>query len=210
MSPTLHLRESRRDYGSHWGTDDYECLSRYDGLKFFRINRLGAWCLELTEDYQPEQIVAKKTWKVLANHDVVSSEQNPDPADTLFLDRVADRTSDRVRRLERDKILAAVEHGLGIDALREFLEERSSEPLPANVQTFLADLLDRAGRIRDRGVARMIECTDAETALILMADAKLKAICLLAGDRTLVFPAAQESTVRSRLRKLGYVVPSGK
>ncbi len=201
---------ARRDYGSHWGTDDYECLSRYDGLKFFRINRLGAWCLELTEDYQPEQIVAKKTWKVLANHDVVSSEQNPDPADTLFLDRVADRTSDRVWRLERDKILAAVEHGLGIDALREFLEERSSEPLPANVQTFLADLLDRAGRIRDRGVARMIECTDAESALILMADAKLKAICLLAGDRTLVFPAAQESTVRSRLRKLGYVVPSGK
>ncbi|MGO9468494.1 MAG: helicase-associated domain-containing protein [Isosphaeraceae bacterium] len=159
---------------------------------------------------QPEQIVAKKTWKVLANHDVVSSEQNPDPADTLFLERVAERTSDRVWRLDRDKIVAAVEHGFGIDALREFLAERSSEPLPANVQTFLGDLRHRAGRLRDRGVARMIECADPETALILMADAKLKTICLLAGERNLVFPAAQESTIRSRLRKLGFVVPPSK
>jgi hypothetical protein len=201
---------ARRDYHNHWGTDDYECLSRYDGLKFLRVNRLGAWCLGLTEDYQPEQIVAKKTWKVLANHDVVSSEQNPDPADTLFLDRVADRTSDRVWRLDRDKIVVAVEDGLGIDALREFLEERSSEPLPANVRTFLADLLDRAGRLRDRGVARMIECADAETASMLLADTKLKTICLLAGERNLVFPVTQESTVRTRLRKLGYVMPPSK
>ncbi len=201
---------ARRDYRNHWGADDYECLSRYDGLKYFRINRLGAWCLELAEDYQPEQIVVKRMWKVLANHDVVSTEYNPDLADTLFLDRVADRTSDRVWRLDRDKILAAVEDGLGIDALRDFLEEHCSEPVPANVQTFLADLRDRAGRLRDRGVVRMIECAEAETALILMADAKLKTICLLAGERNLVFPTAQESTVRSRLRKLGYVVPPSK
>jgi len=201
---------ARRDYRRHWGTDDYECLSRYDGLKFFRINRLGAWCLDLNEDYLPERILAKKTWKVLANHDVVSSEQNPDPADTLFLDRVADRTSDRVWRLDRDKVLAAVEGGLGIDTLREFLEERSSEPVPANVQTFLADIRDRAGRLRDRGTVRMIECADAETALMLLADAKLKTVFLLAGERNLVFPAAQESTVRGRVRKLGYVMPSGK
>jgi len=201
---------ARRDYRSHWGTDDYACLSRYDGLKFFRINRLGAWCLELTEDYQPEQIVARKTWKVLANYDVISTEHNPDPADALFLDRVADRTSDRVWHLDRDKVLTAVEDGVGIDTLREFLEEHSSEPVPANVQTFLADLRDRAGRLRDRGVARMIECADAETALMLLADAKLKTICLLAGERTLVFPAAQELTVRSRLRKLGYVMPPSK
>jgi len=203
-------QDARRDYHNHWGTDDYECLSRYDGLKFFRINRLGAWCLGLTEDYEPEQIVAKKTWKVLANHDVVATEHDPDPADTLVLDRVAERTSERVWHLDRDKLLAAVEDGLGIDALCGILEEHSSEPVPANVQTFLADLHNRAGRLRDRGVARMIECADAETALTLLADTKLKAICLLAGERNLVFPVAQESTVRSRLRKLGYVVPPGK
>jgi hypothetical protein len=55
----------------------------------------------------------------------------------------------------------------------------------------------------------MIECADAETALTLLADAKLKSICLLAGERNLVFAASQESAVRGRLRKLGYVVPTG-
>jgi hypothetical protein len=86
-------------------------------------------------------------------------------------------------------------------------EEHSSEPVPANVQASLAELRDRAGPLRDRGTARMIECADAETALMLRSDAKLKTICLLAGERNLVFPVAQESTVRSRLRKPGYMVP---
>lgn len=198
---------ARADYCGHWGTDDYDCLSRYDGLKFFRINGLGAWCLDLVDDYQPEPIVLKKTWKALPNHDVVSTEHSPEPADALFLDRVADRISDQVWRLDRDKILRAIEDGLAIDTLREFLEERSSEPVPANVQTFLADLRSRATRLRDRGAAHMIECADAETALNLLSDTKLKTICLLAGDRTLVFPASQESAVRNQLRKLGYVIP---
>ncbi len=62
----------------------------------------------------------------LPNHDVVSSEQNPDPGDVLFLDRVAERTSDRVWRLDREKILAAAEDGLGIDYISEFLEDHGT------------------------------------------------------------------------------------
>ncbi len=54
----------------------------------------------------------------------------------------------------------------------------------------------------------MIECADAETAQLLVLDSKLKSLCLLAGDRNLVFRESDESVVRARLRKLGYVVPS--
>jgi hypothetical protein len=199
---------ARNDYRDHWGVDDYLCLSRYDGLKYFRINALGAWCLGLTQDYEPEPLVTKKTWRVLPNHDVVSSELNPDPSETLFLDRVTERTSERVWRLDREKILTAVEDGLKIDEITEFLENHSADPIPATVATLLADLRDRAGRLRDMGTARMIECADAETAQLLVLDAKLKTLCLLAGKRTLVFRESDESAVRSRLRKVGYVVPS--
>ena len=158
---------ARLDYDNHWGTDDYECLSRYDGLEYLRLNALGAWCLGLTKDYEPEPLIVKKTWKVLPNHDVVSSEQNPDPGDVLFLDRVAEQTSDRVWRLDREKILTAAEGGLGIDELSEFLEDHSAEPIPATVSTLLDDLRqrgpsarqgdrphDRMRRRRDRSVAR--------------------------------------------------------
>jgi hypothetical protein len=199
---------ARNDFQSWWGTDELECLSRYDGLKFFRINALGAWCLGLTEHYEPEPVAARRVWKVLPNHDVVSSDLSPDPGDVLFLDRVAQRTSDGVWRLDREKILTAVEEGLKVEEITGFLESQSSEPIPTTVSTFLADLRARAGQLRDRGTVRMIECADAETARLLVVDSKLKTICLLAGERSLVFPVAEETTVRNRLRKLGYVVPS--
>ena len=132
----------------------------------------------------------------------------PDPGDALFLDRVAERTSDRVWRLDREKILAAVEDGLELDELSDFLQARSAEPIPATVATLLADLKDRAGRLRNKGTVHMIECADAETARLLILDSKLKSLCLLAGERNLVFREADESAVRARLRKLGYVLPA--
>jgi len=199
---------ARDDFHNHWGADDYECLSRYDGLKYFRINALGAWCLDLTERYEPEPLIAKKTWKVLPNHDIVSSELNPDPADVMFLNRFADHTSDRVWRLDRDKILTAVEAGLTINAVSEFLESHSSEPIAPTVQRLLADLQENVGRVRDVGTVRMIECTDAETARLLLLDSKLKTLCMPAGERNLIFQTSDEAAVRSRLRKLGYVIPS--
>ena len=54
----------------------------------------------------------------------------------------------------------------------------------------------------------MIECADAETARLLALDPKLKSLCLLAGDRNLVFRESDEAAVRARLRKLGYVLPA--
>ena len=199
---------ARKDYHQHWGTDEYDCLSRYDGLHSIRLSAMGAWVLGLARDYEPEAVVTPRTWRVLPNHEVVSSEHSPDPGDVLFLDRVAERTSDRVWRLDRDKILVAVEDGLDVGEVSDFLEARTAEPVPNTVSKLLADLKDRAGRLRDKGTMHMIECADAETARLLVLDSKLKSLCLLAGDRCLVFREPDESAVRARLRKLGYVLPA--
>ena len=200
---------ARNDFRDRWGSDDYSCLSRYDGLKYFRINGLGAWCLGQAPHYQPEEIITRKTWRVLPNHDIVSSELNPDPIDVMFLDKVADRTSDLVWRLDREKILTAVEGGLTIATIVEFLKQHSSEPIPQTVEALLGDLGDRATRLRDKGTVRMIECADAETARLLLIDPKLKTLCLAAGARNVVFRTADEPKVRTQLRKLGYIMPSG-
>jgi hypothetical protein len=85
----------------------------------------------------------------------------------MLLDTVADRTSDLVWRLDREKILTATEDGLAVEAIQNFLEEHSSEPLPQTVGTLLRDLLDHATLLRDMGTVRMLECRDAETARLL-------------------------------------------
>jgi hypothetical protein len=200
-------QEARDDFWSRWGADDLSCLSRYDGLKFVRVNALGAWCLGMAEEYQAEAVPSAPRFRVLPNLDVVASERPPDPADALPLDRVGVRTSESVWRLDRAKILAAIEGGLDLAELEEFLAAGGHGHLPQTARVLLSDLRDRAGRLRDLGAARLIECADAETARLLASDRQLGKLCHPAGERLLVFRAGEETAVRARLRKLGYVLP---
>jgi hypothetical protein len=199
---------ARNDFRERWGTDEYSSLSRYDGLKFFRLNALGAWCLGVAESYQPEVTPSKAAWRVLPNLEVVSVDPQPNPADVLFLDRVAERTSESVWRLDREKLLRSVESGLEIDLVANFLANHSAGAVPSTVSALLDDLRRRTDQIRDMGIVRLIECSDAATAQTLLLDPKLKTLCQAAGKRGLIFKAKAESQVREHLRKLGYVLPS--
>jgi hypothetical protein len=198
---------ARNDFRDRWGTDDLSCLSRYDGLLFFRINRLGAWCLGLADGYEPEPVTVEPVLKVLANYEVVTAGRPLSPADRLLLERFAEQRSEAVWRLDAAKIRAAVEEGLPVRELTNFLKAKSEGSLPQTVEVFLADLEAKSGQLRDLGAARLIECADTTVAQMLANDRKLKKLCQLAGEKCLVFRAADEAAVRRTLRELGYVVP---
>ncbi len=203
----IHPAGARDDFHHRWGTDELSCLSRYDGLMYVRINALGAWCLGRTEQYEPEAIPLERRFQVLPNRDIVAADQPPSPSDILFLERFAARTSDAVWRLEAGKILEAVEKGMTLAELQEFLAAKSKPPLPQTVEVFLNDLAHKAGQLADQGTARLIACADAHVAQLIAHDRRLRNLCHLAGDRQLVFRASDEAAVRRALRELGYVLP---
>jgi hypothetical protein len=198
---------ARNDFRERWGTDDLSCLSRYDGLMNFRINALGAWCLGLADTYVPEAVAAEPVLKVLPNLDLVAADRPPSAADVLFLERFAERSSEAVWRLSKEKVLAAVESGLAVAELKDFLAARSPGPLPQTAEVFLKDLEERAGQLEDLGTARLIGCKDAVVAQTLASDRRLRSMCQLAGERHLVFKASDEAAVRRALRELGHVLP---
>src|SRR5262249_31495675 len=112
-----------------------------------------------------------------------------------------------VWHLGADRILEAVEQGLTIEELKEFLIARSPEALPQTVAVFLDDLAHKAGQLEDLGTARLIACADANVAHLLAHDRRLRSLCQLAGERYLVSQATDEAAVRRTLRDLGYVLP---
>ncbi|MBU1752162.1 MAG: hypothetical protein KKA73_31160, partial [Chloroflexi bacterium] len=69
----IHPSGARPDYHDNWGTDDLDCLSRYDGLLYFRLTGLGAWCLGLTAEYtqcpadEPAPLEVRQVLQVLPN-----------------------------------------------------------------------------------------------------------------------------------------------
>jgi hypothetical protein len=198
---------ARYDYGDLWGTDELPYFSRYDGLMYFRINALGAYCLGSAEAYAAAPTEREPGLRVLPNLEIVTVGAGLDAADGLALDAYAERVSARVWQLQPGKLLAASAEGRSVEEVRDFLAARSLDPLPETVLRLFADIANRGARLQDRGLARLVECADPVLAALIANDARTRKLCLPAGDRHLVVPAASETAFRRALMEVGYLLP---
>lgn len=198
---------AREDFGELWGAGGLAFLSRYDGLSYVRLTPLGAYCLGLAGEYDPPPLDPRGVLSVLSTFEIVALQEALSAADRIVLDRYADRTSDRVWRLTPERLLAALDAGGSLDELSEYLAASSTTPLPRPVVRLLGDLGERAARLKDAGAARLIACEDPALATLLASHARTRRLCLLAGDRHIVVPAASARAFRRAVRELGYPAP---
>ncbi len=109
--------DARDDYRGQWGTDDLNFLSRYDGLLYFRLNALGAYCLGLTDSYQSSiaigqflpDIPAQETIKPLKKIGTALMIESADEASAAFLSSHAD-TAKLCQRIGSKHLLVKLEH----------------------------------------------------------------------------------------------------
>ena len=198
---------ARRDFRKMWGTDELPFFSRYDGLMYFRITPLGAWCLDIESEYQPAPVEEKPVLRILPNLEIAAADL--EQSDRLALNAWAVPVSDFVWRLEAGKLLAAIEEGRPVEELREFLRARSGAAIPDTVARLLDDVAERCAKVHDRGLARLIECADAALAALIANDTRTGKHCLRAGERHLVVPASSEAAFRRGLRDAGYLLSTG-
>ncbi len=198
-----HPEGARLDFAGQWGTDELDFLSRYDGLEYFRLTPLGAYCLGLSEVYEPAAPPGRASLSVLPDLRVCAATPLS-PDERLMLETFADREAEDVWRLARDRTLAAVEGGHDIDGLRTFLSARDDQPLPERVEGFLRNVERSARALKLQGAALLIECADEEVAARLAADKLTAKLCLRAGERHLVVRTEAEVTFRKAARELGY------
>jgi hypothetical protein len=211
--------ETPHDFGHVYGLDDYDYLSRYDGLLGLRLTNLGAFVLGLTDAYSPPPVVAEQgpaVLKVLPNLDVVITDARRVMAnDRTFLERIGTATSQDVYRLSREQVLEAAEQGLSIEQMRAFLANKSGlseSELPQTVRVFFEDLQQRLGALREGGKMLVLEGDDPYLLTELANTPALRSVVRLATvDRqtVLLVPEDREATVRRQLRKLGYVAKKG-
>ena len=201
---------ARDDYAGCWGSDSLDALSRYDGLQYFRVNALGAYCLGGAPAYPPPAGAGgagRPALRLLPNLDLVWTGERLPAADRLLLERYAAPRSERVWALRRELLLAAAARGGGGEELEAFLRERVEPPLPETALALLAEVRTRAGRMRDLGPARLVECADANLALELAHDRRLRGLCFPVGERLLAVPPGAEDAFRRALWDVGYTLP---
>ena len=202
----IHPSGARDDYGDMWGTDDEDCLSRYDGLLYFRLNDLGAWCLGTTHHYAPPMLERQQLLDVSSDLEIVARAPLP-PGDQLFLDRFAKKMQEGKWKLQTEKLLEAVEQGHVLDDIWDFLFAKSGGRLPNPVRKLFHDLAERISLLKNRGAALLIDVAEPSLARSLADDRRLRSLCMVAGERHLVVPAKSEKAFRKALRSLGYVLP---
>lgn len=188
------------------GIDNGDYFSAYIGLRYFRITPLGAYWLGLTTDYAgPARPITQPVFTVTPNQEIaITHREQFTPNVRALLERLTEPVSEGVYRLEREKILTALETGLTLTAVTDFLTEKSAHPLPQTVSIFLDDLERNSRALKEGGAAMLFEVKDAPLAQLIANDSVLRKFCTVTGDVILVVPANKEAAFRRRLKQLGF------
>lgn len=186
------------------GTEDMTFLSRYDGLRYFRLTALGAYCLGASASYTPIAAAASCTLAVQASLQVTVTRGALSADERLMLDNWAVEQGPLHWRLDREKAVAAIERGHDVAQLAAFLQARDSQPLPAQVEAFMRTCDKRGKAMTVLAPSLLIECVDADTADLLAAHKDTARLCMRAGQRHLVVRLDQEAKFRKATRGLGY------
>jgi hypothetical protein len=197
---------ARPDYAGIWGTDEFLFLSRYDGLRYVRLNALGAYCLGIAKAYRPT-LAAKPPLLAVDGDLGLTLLRASEPAEGLLLERIATPLSSDLWRLDPDLVLRHSADAEERGRIRDFLETSSSTELPAQVREMLDSVGERATALADIGPARLIRCKDAAIAALLATDPVTAPHCARAGDRLLCVSNQKLAAFRKGLAKLGFVLP---
>ncbi|MBX9695183.1 MAG: hypothetical protein K2Z81_22545, partial [Cyanobacteria bacterium] len=194
----------RRDFSHVWGTDDLPFLSRYDGLLYFKINDLGAYCLGKTDSYASSLRHSEPRLSVLPSGKIRLTNGELTVTQALLLSAFADQVSDDVWELSREKALESCEKGQRIDNLIKLFEELDDQPLPDQVWRTLDEAERRSKAVETVGQAILFYCRDNEVASEIASHPQTKTVCELSGTHYLVVKPANEARFRKAIRMIGY------
>lgn len=198
------------EFGDRWGLDGEPFCGPADGLRFVRLNELGAYCLGLRNEYSPPKR-CPGLFRILPDMRLVlvAEKAEPEPLDRALLETFAERESDREWRITPRAVALNLAGGGSIDDVRRALQERAVGDVPESVTCLLDDVESRAGAVSAPRDAVLLRCRDSVTARLLAGDPDLSGLCELAGDDGLVVPAGGMEAFRRAMASKGYVVPVG-
>ncbi len=180
--------QAPQDFSDMWGADNLEFLSRYDGLAFFRITPLGAYCLGSADKYVSASLPSQVRLSVLPTLLVKVVNGEPSMEEALTLDAWGTRETEHSWRLDRQKAIVSIERGRDIDDLLMFLRARDEQPLPDTTESFVANCRKNAKALKVMDTMLLVECQDQTTAEFIATHKLNVGLCQHVGERKLIVP----------------------
>jgi len=202
-----HPAGARSDYRGQWGTDDLIFLSRYDGLRYFRLTPLGAFILGRVDQYELRKEESIVSLTVLPNRQIRIEQGKLSTDQTLLLENFAELQGTGLWVLDEARAIRAVEKGARMAELRSLLAVGDPQPLPEPVEGFLLAVEERGAACICQGTALLIECISPHLAETIAQNSQKGKLCQRAGERCLVVRLDKEKAFRAALNSIGYGIP---
>lgn len=202
-----HPSGARNDFRGQWGADDLIFLSRYDGLRYFRVTPLGAFILGLTDQCAARDETPAVSLTVLPNRHIRMDRGELSPDQKLLLENFAESEGAGLWMLHEARALKSVEKGARVAEFRAFLAAGDPQPLPETVEGFLAAVEERGSACICKGTALLIECLSPQVADLIAGNSQTGKLCQRTGERGLVVPVEKEKAFRDALNAIGYGMP---
>lgn len=178
-------------------------VSRYEGLRAFRINALGAYLLGLSPGYTPSKTETSPVIELLPEQCVrVRDPLRLTPNDRALLERLAVPGETGMYRIDSRKVIEAIEGGLKSEELQAFLEKRSGQELPQDLKELLERLDSRCHVLARRADAVLYSVKNYELIRELLQDETLRGLCVLAEDHQLLVTQNRLPAFKRRLHEL--------
>jgi hypothetical protein len=182
-------------------------LSLYDGLRYLRINNLGAYLLGQVRAYVPAVQPQAGLFTISPELEVsLARPGDLTPNDEHLLSLIAAPLGRGRYRLETPLVLSAVEAGHDWAELADFLNGRHAGPPPPALTAWLERLQAKSQSFSNGGTALLVKVNDEALLELALADPVLQKLCSPLDRRALVVPAAKEKAFRARLKELEYII----
>jgi hypothetical protein len=191
------------DYTHQWGAEQLEWLSRFDGLRAFRITNIGAYCLGLANTYQAADHTGNVVISVSPNLTIKIISGELQPQQKLLLETWAKLESESVWRLDPLRARDAIERGQDKQALVEFIESCDEQFIPDTIIGFLKKAESDAQALRNSGEMLLFTCRDSKTCHLIATHKDTAKFCLKCGDTQLVVFAEKMEKFRKVIHAMG-------
>lgn len=179
-------------------------LSKYDGLKYVRLTKLGEYIFDQIDSYEFE--VKEEESEILLDEErFIITLLGDAPTKTMFLERIGQKIANNKYKITKESFLRGLE---GNSSLQERIEEFHSKipnPKPKIWVDFLSELAIKSQAIRWKPEYRVLKLKeDKELISILIKDKRFHEYVLQAEDYHILVKEEDLGALSKLLKEYGY------
>jgi hypothetical protein len=183
------------------------CYSPYDGLRYVRLNSLGAYVAGRAPAYEVPETIGQSSI-VLSGDSLTIVADEQDATAPVLLEPYTERVSPNRYRTDHTFFLKDCRTKKELKDKINLFKESVSNELPPNWEAFFKELEGKIDPLDNVANVKVFKIPpDNKTLIQLIArDATLKKLCLKAEDYHILVPKNNLSRFKKRLQEFGYLL----